>query len=317
MEIHGPLRTKGAGPRAGDVDASSQRFARTRNSPAMGALGGTRKRSAAGRVLWAEPPVALSDTTLFGGVKTGFVCDLQLLQQSLLSAEASSEGRTAEFLSRLPGKRHASSNRSTDAARETARKELVEIRGTRQHVLVVPQQVSILFPLCSGPLRVLAMLCIRLPDALDSFRRFRFGSPVPPWQHVFTIRGTLARHAAPGPRAANLHDVNDPEVGDPHTQKATASAMPRARMLKCVEGTKYAGLTALQSAVQLHDTACFRPSPVLSGETLGVTTGEEFKIARDPKRKSHSVINRNRTLGLHSSRMYIYLKQAQQHQTTR
>ena len=90
----------------------------------MGALGGTRKQCAAeGRVLWAEPPVALSDTTLFGGVKTGFVCDLQLLQQPLHSAEAGSEGRTAEFLSRLPGERRASSNRPTDAAREIAPKD--------------------------------------------------------------------------------------------------------------------------------------------------------------------------------------------------
>src|SRR6266446_2255452 len=95
----------------------------------MGTLGGIRKRCAAeGRVLWAEPPFALSDTTLFGGVKTGFVCDLQLLQQSLLSAETSSEGRTAEFLSRLPGKRRTSSNRPTDAARETARKQLAQVR---------------------------------------------------------------------------------------------------------------------------------------------------------------------------------------------
>ena len=92
----------------------------------MGALGGTRAQSAAeGRVLWAEPAVALSDTTLFGGVKTGFICDLQLLQQSLLSTETSSKGRTAEFLSRLPGERRASSNRPTGAARETARKEPV------------------------------------------------------------------------------------------------------------------------------------------------------------------------------------------------
>ena len=126
MEIHGPFRTKGEGPRPGDVDASSQRFARARKSPAMGALGGTGEQSAAeGRVLWAEPAVALSDTTLFGGVKTGFICDLQLLQQSLLSTETSSKGRTAEFLSRLPGERRASSNRPTGAARETARKQPV------------------------------------------------------------------------------------------------------------------------------------------------------------------------------------------------
>jgi hypothetical protein len=131
------FRTEGEGPRPGDVDASSQRFARTRKSPAMGALGATRKPCAAeGRVLWAEPPVALGDTTLFGGVKTGFVCGLQLLQQSLLSAETNSEGRTAEFLSRLPGRRRASSNRPTDAARETARKELVGDPRTRQHVLM-------------------------------------------------------------------------------------------------------------------------------------------------------------------------------------
>ena len=91
MESHGLFRGKGEGPRPGDVDPSSQRFARTRTSPAMGALGGLRKQCAAeGRVLWAEPPVALSDTTLFGGVKTGFVYDLQLLQQFLYSAETSS-----------------------------------------------------------------------------------------------------------------------------------------------------------------------------------------------------------------------------------
>src|SRR6266446_115342 len=143
----------------------------------MGTLGGIRKRCAAeGRVLWAEPPFALSDTTLFGGVKTGFVCDLQLLQQSLLSAETSSEGRTAEFLSRLPGKRRTSSNRPTDAARETARKQLVGDPRSRQHVLAIPQQFSILLPLGSGPLRVSAMLCIRLPDALDSFCCFRSGT---------------------------------------------------------------------------------------------------------------------------------------------
>ena len=204
MEIHGPFCTKGDGPRPGDVDASSQRFARTRKSPAMGALGGTRKRCAAeGRVLWAEPPFALSDTTLFGGVKTGFVCDLQLLQQSLLSAETSSEGRTAEFLSRLPGKRRTSSNRPTDAARETARKQLVGDPRSRQHVLAIPQQFSILLPLRSGPLRVSAMLCIRLPDALDSLRCFRSGtqSSVKPATSVYH-RGTQARRPAPGPRAA-------------------------------------------------------------------------------------------------------------------
>jgi len=143
---------------------------------------------------------------------------------------------------------------------------------SRQHVLAIPQQFSILLPLGPGPLRVSAMLCIRLPDALDSFCCFRSGtqSSVKPTTSVYH-RVTLARCPAPSPRAAPCAFVKSPADFRSSTDRAAChGAMASASLLTPTRSDLRCAYRSYNCLSALMDMDVLHRHPLLARLTRGI-----------------------------------------------